>query len=94
MEDHIEESALSLSEDLGNARHRIREECPLPNNAESPGPLRDQHVTPGKERNGPWVVKSVRHCHDAVVVEGGPEDRRLAGDGDYDEQEKPSGRER
>ena len=32
MGDHIEESALSLSEDLGNTRDRIREERPLPEN--------------------------------------------------------------
>ena len=81
MRDHIQKPALSLGQDLGNPGHRIREQCTMPNYTESSGPLRYQHVAPGKKRDGPWVLEPVCHGDDAVVVVGRPVDRRLAENG-------------
>jgi hypothetical protein len=78
MRKHVEESALPLSQDRGNTFYRVVQEVTVTHDAESAGPLRDQHVTVRQEGHGPRSHEPIRHRDELEVMKGGPVNRRLA----------------
>jgi len=59
---------LPLSQDLGNTLYRVVQEVSVTHDAESAGPLRDQHVTVRQKGHGPRMYEPIRNRHDLEVV--------------------------
>ena len=72
MRKHVEESALPLSQDRGNTFYRVVQEVSVTHDAESAGPLRDQHVTVRQEGHGPRSHEPIRHRDEHLFVVAKP----------------------
>ena len=66
---HLEQAALALGDDVGHARHRVRQELSILHHAKPPRPFSDEHVAAGEERDGPGMDQRLYHRDDPVVVE-------------------------
>ena len=77
VEYHVQEAALSPVPDLRRARDGLRLENPVAHDPQPPGLLRDQHLAPGEEGDGPGVLQTIHDGHDSVGSTLGFIDRRL-----------------
>ena len=68
MEGHIHEAAVAVGPDLWHAGDGLRVKHSAANDAEATGPLGNQHVAVGEEREGPWMREPLGHDADADLV--------------------------
>ena len=64
MEGDIHQPAIAVGSNRWHAGNGVRFKHSIANDAETPGPLGDQHASVGKERDGPWIREPFGHDAD------------------------------
>jgi hypothetical protein len=81
VERHVEQSPLTLGDDLGDARKRLRERTVLGDQPEPPRTFRHQHPTLRQKGETPWVLEPVGKGFD-LDSPGLGVDRAIRGQGE------------